>query len=235
MPPPLAILDHVEKRYPLGEVEVYALRNVSLELPGGEFVVFVGPSGSGKTTLMNIIGGLDQPTAGRAIVSGCDLGSLDENALTAYRRDVVGFVFQFFNLIPTLTARENVELVAELVPDPLDPKEVLAAVGLADREDHFPSALSGGEQQRVAVARALVKRPSLILADEPTGSLDFETAIRVLDVMREASRQVTRGVFLVTHNAEITRMADRVVRLHSGEIASVQMNLEPTPPSDLRW
>ncbi|MBI3909730.1 MAG: ABC transporter ATP-binding protein [Armatimonadetes bacterium] len=231
----LVLLEHVHKRYRLGEVEVAALRDVSLSLSPGEFVVFVGPSGSGKTTLLNIIGGLDRPTSGRVTVAGRDLAALDESSLTAYRRDVVGFVFQFFNLVPTLTARENVELVAELVPEPLDAGEVLAAVGLAEREDHFPAALSGGEQQRVAIARALVKRPALVLADEPTGNLDYETAIRVLEVMREVSRALAHGVLLVTHNQEITRMADRVVRLHSGEIAEVRPNPHPVPPQDLRW
>ncbi|HXG24141.1 MAG TPA: ABC transporter ATP-binding protein, partial [Chthonomonadales bacterium] len=199
------------------------------------FVVFVGPSGSGKTTLLNVIGGLDKPTSGRLVVAGRSLTEMDEATLTRYRREVVGFIFQFFNLVPTLTARENVELVAELVPNPMDVQEVLAAVGLADRADHFPAALSGGEQQRVAIARALVKRPALILADEPTGSLDYETGIRVLEVMQEACHGRTQGVFLVTHNQEITRMADRVVRLHSGQIAEVMPNPNPVPARELQW
>jgi putative ABC transport system ATP-binding protein len=235
MEEPLVILDHVEKRYGWGATEVRALRDVCLELPAGEFVVFVGPSGSGKTTLLNVIGGLDKPTSGMLMVAGRSLAEMDEPALTRYRREVVGFVFQFFNLIPTLTARENVELVAELVPKPLDVQEVLTAVGLADRADHFPAALSGGEQQRVAIARALVKRPALILADEPTGSLDYETGIRVLEVMQEACRGRAQGVFLVTHNQEITRMADRVVRLHSGQIAEVTRNPHPVPARELQW
>jgi putative ABC transport system ATP-binding protein len=184
---------------------------------------------------LNVIGGLDSPTSGRAVVAGNDLSALDEARLTIYRRDVVGFVFQFFNLVPTLTARENVELVAELVPDPRDVREVLAAVGLAERESHFPAALSGGEQQRVAIARALVKRPALVLADEPTGSLDYETAIRVLKVLRDASHAMAHGVLLVTHNQEIARMADRTVRLHSGQIAEVTPNANAADPEELRW
>lgn len=231
----LVELEGVDKIFRLGEVEVAALREVTLTLPGGEFIVFVGPSGSGKTTLLNLIGGLDKPTRGRIVVAGHDLGRMREGALTAYRRDLIGFVFQFFNLVPTLTARENVELVAELASDPLEANQVLEEVGLADRVDHFPAALSGGEQQRVAIARSLVKRPALILADEPTGNLDYLTAIKVLEVMREISRAVARGVILVTHNTEITRMADRVVRLNSGRVAEVTENPSPAHPRDLRW
>ncbi|MCS6775287.1 MAG: ABC transporter ATP-binding protein [Chloroherpetonaceae bacterium] len=233
--PQLAHLEHLEKQYGEGEIAVHALQDINLELPQGEFVVFVGPSGSGKTTLLNIIGGLDRPTRGRVVVAGRDLTNLDEAGLTRYRRDVVGFIFQFFNLVPTLTARENVELVAELARDPLDPMQVLAAVGLKDRAEHFPATLSGGEQQRVALARALVKRPALILADEPTGSLDYETGIRVLQVMREVTRDMGRSIFLVTHNSEITRMADRVVHLRSGRIAEVYVNPHPLAPEELRW
>jgi len=223
------------KQYGEGEVAVHALQDVNLALPRGELTVFVGPSGSGKTTLLNIVGGLDKPTAGRIVVAGLDLGTLDERSLTQYRRRQVGFVFQFFNLVPTLTARENVELVAELADDPADVDEVLASVGLADRADHFPAGLSGGEQQRVALARALVKRPALILADEPTGSLDYETGVRVLDTMRRVTREHGHTVFLVTHNSEITRMADRVIHLRSGHVAEVEVNEAPVPPSELRW
>lgn len=235
MTEPLVLLDKLEKQYGDTAVPVRALHDVSLQIPAGEFVVFVGPSGSGKTTLLNIVGGLDQPTGGRALVAGHDLSRLDERALTRYRRDVVGFVFQFFNLVPTLTARENVELVAELSPNPMNAQEALDIVGIGDRADHFPGALSGGEQQRVALARALVKKPALILADEPTGSLDFETGIRVLTVMRRVTRELHQTAFLVTHNSEITRMADRVVRLRSGEIAEVTVNASPLEPTDLKW
>lgn len=232
---PLVRLAHVEKRYGVGDVAVRALTDVTLEIPSGEFVVFVGPSGSGKTTLLNIIGGLDTPTTGMVRVAGKDLGSMGEAQLTRYRRDTVGFVFQFFNLVPTLTARENVELVAELTPDPMDAMELLRAVGLEEHADRFPSALSGGEQQRVALARALVKKPALVLADEPTGSLDYETGVRVLEVMQQAARTLGRSVFLVTHNGEITRMADRVVRLRSGQVAQIEANPSPVHAADLRW
>jgi putative ABC transport system ATP-binding protein len=231
----LVSLSHVEKIYGSGDVAVHALQDVCLDLPSGEFVVFVGPSGSGKTTLLNIIGGLDSPSSGSVAVAGHRLGGMGEAALTRYRREVVGFVFQFFNLVPTLTARENVELVAELVAEPMEAGEVLRAVGLQEHADRFPSALSGGEQQRVALARALVKSPALVLADEPTGSLDFETGIRVLAVMRSITRQLGRSVFLVTHNSEITRMADRVVHLRSGRIAEVETNPSPAPPEALKW
>ncbi|MBM3493079.1 MAG: ABC transporter ATP-binding protein, partial [Armatimonadetes bacterium] len=183
----------------------------------------------------NIIGGLDQPTAGTATIAGNDLGGLGDAGLTRYRRETVGFVFQFFNLVPTLTALENVELVADLVPNPLDARTVLEAVGLREHMGRFPSALSGGEQQRVALARALVKKPALVLADEPTGSLDYETGIRVLSVMRKVTREMGHSVLLVTHNSEITRMADRVIHLRSGRIAEVEHNQAPAAPEDLRW
>jgi len=232
---PLVALKHVWKRFPIGETEVAALRDISLEIPAGEFVVFLGPSGSGKTTLLNLIGGLDQPTSGEVWVAGRLLSDLDEGELTAYRRDVVGFVFQFFNLVPTLTALENVELVAELVADPEDPFQVLESVGLGGREDHFPAALSGGEQQRVAIARAMVKNPAVILSDEPTGNLDFETAIRVLRVLRDVARSERHTVLLVTHNQDIARMADRVIRMHSGQVADVTVNSRPAEPEELHW
>jgi putative ABC transport system ATP-binding protein len=232
---PLVSLHSVDKVYGTGDVTVHALQAVSMELPRAEFVVFVGPSGSGKTTLLNIIGGLDQPTSGTATVAGHNLGAMGEASLTRYRRDTVGFVFQFFNLVPTLTALENVELVADLVPNPMSPREVLEAVGLGEHMRRFPSGLSGGEQQRVALARALVKRPALVLADEPTGSLDYETGIRVLSVMRKVTRDMGHSVLLVTHNSEITRMADRVIHLRSGRIAEVEVNPNPTAPEDLRW
>lgn len=232
---PLIVMRHVWKRFSTGVTEVIALRDISLEIPAGEFVVFLGPSGSGKTTLLNLIGGLDQPTSGEIWVADRLLSDLDERELTAYRRDVVGFVFQFFNLVPTLTARENVELVAELVDDPKDPDEVLEAVGLGHRADHFPAALSGGEQQRVAIARAMVKNPAVILSDEPTGNLDFETAIRVLRVLRDVARADRHTVLLVTHNQDIARMADRVIRMHSGQVAEITRNEHPAEPEELRW
>jgi putative ABC transport system ATP-binding protein len=234
-PPPLIRLENVDKTYLLGQIEVRALRGVTFSLPPGEFVVLVGPSGSGKTTLLNIIGGLDQATSGQVEVAGNDLLTMNESALTRYRRDVVGFIFQFFNLVPTLTARENVELVAELADKPLNVEEALRAVGLGERMNHFPAALSGGEQQRVAIARALVKRPALILADEPTGNLDYETGVLVLQFMHRATHELGASVLLVTHNNEITHMADRVVSMHSGQINEVRVNPNPIPPDQLRW
>jgi putative ABC transport system ATP-binding protein len=232
---PLVSMRHVWKRYGEGSGQVVALRDASLEIPAGEFVVFLGPSGSGKTTLLNVLGGLDQPSSGAVRVAGYDLDTLDAGGLTRYRRRMVGFVFQFFNLVPTLTARENVELVAGLADDPLDPMEVLAAVGLADRAEHFPAALSGGEQQRVAIARALVKNPAMVLADEPTGNLDFETGVRVLRALQEVCEARAHTVLLVTHNQEIARMAHRIIRLHSGAVDAVGINEHRAAPEELEW
>jgi len=232
---PLVLLDGVGKTYTMGEVAVTALANVNLSLPEGEFVVFLGPSGSGKTTLLNLIGGLDRPTRGRVVVAGQDLSRLDDVRLTEYRRSTVGFVFQFYNLIPTLTASENVELAAELVGARERTAWALQQVGLSERAGHFPAELSGGEQQRVAIARALVKNPPLILADEPTGNLDYETALVVLRSLRDLSSEQRRTVLLVTHNSVIARMADRVVRLRSGEITEVTHHPTPEAPEALSW
>jgi putative ABC transport system ATP-binding protein len=229
------LLHQVSKVYAVGTVKVHALRRVTLAVPRGEFVVLLGPSGSGKTTLLNLVGGIDRPTEGKVYVDGADLGALDEAGLTAFRRAKVGFVFQFFNLIPTLTARENVELAARLVPDPLPPEEVLGKVGLGDRMDHFPSELSGGEQQRVAIARALAKRPPLLLCDEPTGELDYETGKRVLGLLRRLNREEAITVMLVTHNNAVGAMADRVVSLRSGQAVGVRTVDEPAAPESLRW
>ena len=228
-------LEGAEKTYLMGEVTVPALHPTDLAIRRGEFLVMLGPSGSGKTTLLNLIGGIDRPTSGKIYFDGRDITHMSEDDVTEYRRRSVGFVFQFFNLISTLTARENVEFVAELVDSPADVTEVLAEVGLGERGDHFPSELSGGEQQRVAIARALVKNPTLLLADEPTGNLDYETAKLILKLMRNVNR--TRGitVVLVTHNSAIGGLADRTVRLHSGEIASIEENVEPLDPESLRW
>jgi putative ABC transport system ATP-binding protein len=233
--PALVLLDDVYKIYGQGPIAVTALAGVSLELPPGELVVFLGPSGSGKTTLLNLVGGLDRPTRGRVVVDGNDLRGRDDAELTDYRRRTVGFVFQFFNLIPTLTARENVEIAGELVGRAKAADWALEQVGLAERAGHFPAELSGGEQQRVAIARALVKEPRLILADEPTGSLDSETSLVVLRSLRDLSRAQGQLVLLVTHNSVIARMADRVVRLRSGEIAEVQRNESPAEPESLSW
>jgi putative ABC transport system ATP-binding protein len=233
--PVLRLVD-ATKVYGTGEVAVHALRGVSLEVPAGEFVVVLGPSGSGKTTLLNLVGGIEPATSGRIEVAGRELTSLDDAALTDYRRQTLGFVFQFFNLIPTLTAIENVALVAELVAaGPDAPQRALEAVGLGERGDHFPSQLSGGEQQRVAIARALVKEPALILADEPTGSLDLETGRQVLAVLHRLSRSDHKTVLLVTHNSAIGTMADRVVRVRSGEIVEDRRQSSPVAPEAVTW
>ncbi|MFQ5838901.1 MAG: ABC transporter ATP-binding protein [Thermoplasmata archaeon] len=229
------LLREASKVYDVGTVKVHALRRVSLSILRGEFVVLLGPSGSGKTTLLNLVGGIDFPTEGEVYVDGTDLGTLDERGLTAFRREKVGFVFQFFNLIPTLTARENVEVAARLVPDPLAPEAVLSKVGLAQRTDHFPSELSGGEQQRVAIARALAKRPPLLLCDEPTGELDYETGKGVLGLLRQLNRQEGITVMLVTHNSAVGAMADRIVYLRSGEVVGVEPVSDPAAPESLRW
>jgi putative ABC transport system ATP-binding protein len=228
-------LEQVWKTYAMGEVEVTALAGVTLDLPAGEFVVFLGPSGSGKTTLLNMVGGLDRPTRGRVVVEGEDIGALDDRRLTEYRRSSVGFIFQFFNLIPTLTAGENVELAAELIGQRERAPWALEQVGLQDRIDHFPAELSGGEQQRVAIARAMVKDPVVVLADEPTGSLDYETALRVLRSLRDITRAERQSVLLVTHNSVIGEMADRVVRLRSGEVTEITENASPANPESLSW
>jgi putative ABC transport system ATP-binding protein len=219
--PALITLEHVGKRYRSGQTLewVHALSDVTLSLPAGELTVILGPSGSGKTTLLNLVGALDRPTSGRVVVAGHDLTQLSDAALTRYRRATVGFVFQFFNLVPTLTAEENVRLAAELVAQPRDPLVLLEAVGLANRAHHFPSQLSGGEQQRVAVARALAKDPKVVLADEPTGSLDSETGATVLDLLTGLARDDGRAVLLVTHNAALAARADRVIRLEDGRVA----------------
>ncbi len=228
-------LTDVWKTYRMGAVDVHALRGIDLEVKRGEFVVVLGPSGSGKTTLLNLVGGIDTPTKGDILFNGINVSSLDDAGLTMHRRKNIGFIFQFFNLIPTLTARENVMLAAELVENPRDVDEVLEVVGLKHRADHFPSELSGGEQQRVAIARALVKSPPLILADEPTGSLDFETGKMVLKVMRDINRNEGITFILVTHNSVIANMADRVVHLKDGKVARVLINSEPAEPEELSW
>jgi len=215
---------------------VQALKGVDLEVGQGEFVVVLGPSGSGKTTLLNLIGGIEESTAGSLEVDGIDLASMGEDERTDFRRSHVGFVFQFFNLIPTLTALENVQLMAELVGRNHDDSlAALDAVGLADRADHFPGMLSGGEQQRVAIARALVKQPPILLVDEPTGSLDLDTGRQVLTQLRAVSDRDHRTVLLVTHNAAIGSMGDRVIRLHSGEIASIDVNAAPLTAEEVEW
>ena len=229
-------LEDVDKTFGEGDLTVHALRDASLEIARGQFVVVLGPSGSGKTTLMNLIGGIEPVTAGAISVDGEVVSGLDDAALTEYRREKVGFVFQFFNLIPTLTALENVTLVGELVgAGENDATDSLEEVGLADRAERFPSLLSGGEQQRVAIARALVKRPTVLLLDEPTGSLDLETGRQVLGALRSAARTFGSTVLLVTHNSAIARMADRVIHLHSGRIVEDQLQPEPADAAELQW
>ncbi|MDE3136694.1 MAG: ABC transporter ATP-binding protein [Acidobacteriota bacterium] len=225
----------VSKIYRMGEVEVHALRGVDFDLYPGEFVVLLGPSGSGKSTLLNILGALDVPTSGEVIFYDHDLSAADDRERTRYRREHVGFVFQFYNLIPSLTARENVALVAELAENPMPPEEALATVGLSERLDHFPSQMSGGEQQRVAIARAIVKRPEMLLCDEPTGALDYETGKMVLDALARVNRELGAMVVVITHNSAIAAMADRVIRLRSGEIVEVRRNERKASPEEVVW
>ncbi len=225
----------ITKVYRMGEVDVYALRGVSLALGAGELVALVGASGSGKSTLLNIMGGLDIPSAGSIRYRDHDLSSASEAELTRYRREHVGFVFQFYNLIPSLTARENVALVTEIAEDPMRPEDALELVGLGTRLDHFPAQLSGGEQQRVAIARAVAKRPDILLCDEPTGALDFHTGVKVLEVIETINRELGTTTALITHNAPIAKMANRVVTLVDGLIASDESNAELTPAKDIRW
>jgi putative ABC transport system ATP-binding protein len=223
------------KVYRTGEVAVEALRGIDLELFEGELVALVGPSGSGKSTLLNILGGLDAPTAGQVFFDDAELTAFDERALTAYRREHVGFVFQFYNLIPGLTARENVALVTEIARAPLPPGEALALVGLADRADHFPAQLSGGEQQRVAIARAIAKQPAVLLCDEPTGALDSKTGVLVLQAIEDVNRELGTTTALITHNAPVADMADRVVFLHNGLIAEIRENPRKRPAAEITW
>jgi putative ABC transport system ATP-binding protein len=226
---------NVTKVYPMGDVEVHALRGIDLALYESEFIVLLGPSGSGKSTLLNILGGLDTPTAGRVVYRGQDLTAANEHALTAFRRRHVGFVFQFYNLIPSLTARENVALVTELGEAPLTPEEALSRVDLSDRMDHFPSQLSGGEQQRVAIARAIAKRPDVLLCDEPTGALDINTGIVVLEAIARVNRELGTTTAVITHNASIADIADRVISLSDGQISSTVENDHKLMPSELVW
>ncbi len=226
----------VSKVYHLGANTVTALNNFSVEIEAGEFAVILGPSGSGKTTFLNILGGLEQASCGEVCVDGESISVLPEAKLTDYRRRKVGFVFQFFNLLPTLSALENVMLTSEMGSGKGgDPKHYLERVGLGDRMDHYPGQLSGGQQQRVAIARALAKQPALVLADEPTGSLDIQTGIEVLDVMRTLNRETGQTFVLVTHNAVIAQMADRVVRVGNGAVHRIEKNTQPLEPRQLSW
>jgi putative ABC transport system ATP-binding protein len=225
----------LEKTYLMGEVKVRALQGVDLDLYEGEFVVILGPSGSGKSTLLNILGGLDAPTSGVVHFRDHDLVAADDRALTRYRREHVGFVFQFYNLIPSLTARENVALVTDIAANPMRSEEALRLVGLADRLDHFPAQLSGGEQQRVAIARAVAKRPDVLLCDEPTGALDAETGRLVLRTLVDVNREVGTATVIITHNAVIAGIADRVLRMTGGRISDVQVNTSRASVDELSW
>ncbi|MBA3909491.1 MAG: ABC transporter [Rhodobacter sp.] len=225
----------VTKVFANGEVKVRALDGVDLELFSGEFAVLLGPSGSGKSTLLNILGGLDHVTSGRVWFRDTELTGMGDRELTRYRRDHVGFVFQFYNLVASLTARENVQLVTDVAAKPMPAEEALDLVGLAHRMDHFPSQMSGGEQQRVAIARAIAKQPEILLCDEPTGALDSKTGVQVLEALHGINDRFGTTTVVITHNAEIRRMADRVIRFHDGHIVAVEVNTEHVPPSQITW
>ena len=225
----------VSKIYQMGEVEVAAVRDMSFTIERGEFVVIVGPSGAGKTTLLNMLGGMDSATSGTIMLDGARVSSFSRKQLTQYRRHDIGFVFQFYNLVQNLTARENVELASQICRNPLDADEVLAAVGLADRVRNFPGQLSGGEQQRVAIARALAKNPKLLLCDEPTGALDYETGKAILKLLQDTCRDTGRTVVVVTHNSAFTAIADRVIHVREGSVAAVELNEAPLSADVLEW
>lgn len=227
--------DAVTKVYDTGDVKVFALNGVTLELYKGELAVLLGPSGSGKSTLLNILGGLDHATSGRVWFADTELTNLSDSGLTKYRRDHVGFVFQFYNLVPSLTAHENVQLVTDVATDPMPAEEALTLVGLGKRMHHFPSELSGGEQQRVAIARAIAKRPQILLCDEPTGALDSTTGVQVLEVLHDINRRFGTTTVVITHNAEIQRMAHRVLFFQNGKISETRVNAERVAPSEIAW
>ena len=225
----------VSKIYRSGEVEIRAVDDISFEIRKGEFVVIVGPSGAGKTTVLNMLGGMDACSEGTILVDGSEVSRYNARQLTEYRRRDIGFVFQFYNLVQNLTALENVELAAQICPDPLDAQEVLRDVGLADRMNNFPAQLSGGEQQRVSIARALAKNPKLLLCDEPTGALDDQTGRTILQLLQDTCRQKGVTVIVITHNSALTPMADRVIRIRSGTVAEMRRNPHPTPVAEIEW
>lgn len=227
--------EHVGKTYHMGEVEIQALHDASFQVERGELAVIVGPSGAGKTTLLNILGGMDSLTDGRVVLDGREISSLNKRELTEYRRHDVGFVFQFYNLIGNLTALENVELANQICANPLDAEEILRDVGLENRKGNFPSQLSGGEQQRVAIARALAKNPKLLLCDEPTGALDYQTGKAILQLLQDTGRKTGMTVIIITHNGALTAMADRVIRVKNGTVASVTQNEHPQNISEIEW
>lgn len=228
-------LEGVKKIYRMGEVEIMAAAGIDFEIQKGEFAVVVGPSGAGKTTVLNILGGMDTASEGKVIVDGEDIAGYSQKQLTAYRRDDIGFVFQFYNLIPNLTALENVELALQICKNPMDAAQVMEEVGLGDRLDNFPAQLSGGEQQRVSIARALAKNPKLLLCDEPTGALDYQTGKAILKLLQDTCREKGMTVVVITHNMAIAPMADRVIRIKNGKVSSMLLNEHPVPVETIEW
>lgn len=228
-------LRDVVKEYRMGEVVIKAVNGINFQIKEGEFVVIVGPSGAGKTTVLNILGGMDSATSGQIVVGGQNIGSFSEKQLTGYRREDIGFVFQFYNLVQNLTAKENVELALQICKNPRDAKEVLEEVGLGERLDNFPSQLSGGEQQRVAIARALAKNPKLLLCDEPTGALDYNTGKQILKLLQDTCRERKMTVIVITHNSAIAPMADRVIKIKNGVVSKVTENQEPMSVEEIEW
>ena len=235
MPQPFVLFDNVCKYYQMGETRIAASDHVSFEIQKGEFCVILGPSGAGKTTVLNMLGGMDTCDEGTILLDGETVSSFDKKRLTTYRRYDVGFVFQFYNLVQNLTARENVELAAEICRDPLDADTVLEEVGLADRKNNFPAQLSGGEQQRVSIARALAKNPKILLCDEPTGALDYKTGKQVLALLQATCRKQGRTVIVITHNTALTAMADRIIQVKSGQILTNKVNEHPVPVEQIEW
>ena len=228
-------MERVTKIYKMGEVEIHAVDGIDFSIQKGEFVIVVGPSGAGKTTVLNILGGMDTATGGKVIVDGADIAKYSQRRLTGYRRDDIGFVFQFYNLVPNLTAKENVELALQICKNPLDAQEVLQEVGLSDRLNNFPAQLSGVEQQRVSIARALAKNPKLLLCDEPTGALDYQTGKAILKLLQDMCREKGMTVIVITHNSALTPMADRVIRIKNGKVSETYENREPLPVEQIEW
>lgn len=229
------LFENVSKYYKMGEHKIVAADNISFNIERGEFCVIVGPSGSGKTTILNMLGGMDSCDSGKILLDGCEINGLNERKLTDYRRYDVGFVFQFYNLVQNLTAIENVELASEICKEPLDAQEVLAQVGLSERMLNFPAQLSGGEQQRVSIARALAKNPKVLLCDEPTGALDYNTGKNILKLLQDSCRQTGKTVIVITHNLAITQMADRVIHIKNGKISKIEQNATPVPVERIEW
>lgn len=228
-------LENVSKIYGSGEVRIVAVDEISFEISKGEFVVVVGPSGAGKTTVLNILGGMDKATSGKVLVDGIDIAKYNNKQLTSYRREDIGFVFQFYNLVPNLTALENVELALQICKEPLDARTVLEEVGLKNRLGNFPAQLSGGEQQRVSIARALAKNPKLLLCDEPTGALDYQTGKAILKLLQDMCREKGMTVIVITHNSALTPMADRVIHIKNGTVSAMELNTDPTPVEEIEW